>query len=500
MLNNGYSSIAKHVKYAVAIFVLFLTGSGPLYAAQDEHDHEEHESTPASPTKMAEAAGPNGGTLTSVETFGVELLLSEEGGEPRLKVWGYAEGQPIAVEPGEVVAKLTRPNGEVESLTFRKEGGDLVSVQSIAEPHFFKIEADVHLSDQQVVRASLEKEEGRISLSPEQVKTAGIKVAVAGPAPLPTSAQFPGEVKFNADRTAHVVPRMAGVVESVSADLGQQVKKGQLLAVISSASLSDLRSEWLAATKRRELAAQTHARERRLWREKVSAEQDYQIARAALNEAEIAVENATQKLSAVGALPQTKDLALLEVRAPFDGMIVEKHIALGEALADNASIFTISDLSNVWAEFVIAPKDLASVRIGEDAIVSSTAFEATAQGKVSYIGSLLGQQTRTATARVTLNNPAAAWRPGLFVTVQVITDDSEVAVGVDADAVHTVDGQSIVFIEVPGGFLAQPITVGKSSNSMVEITRGLEPGVRYAVENAFTLKSELGKASADHAH
>jgi len=113
---------------------------------------------------------------------------------------------------------------------------------------------------------------------------------------------------------------------------------------------------------------------------------------------------------------------------------------------------------------------------------------------------LLGQQTRTATARVTVDNPDASWRPGLFVTVQVVTDDSQVAVGIDADAVHTVDGQSVVFIEVPGGFIAQPITVGKSSNATTEVVKGLAAGTRYVVENGFVLKSELGKASADHAH
>ncbi len=493
MLKKAYSSTVKRLSGATAITSLALFLSiGTLHAAEDEHGHEEQES---------ETAGPNGGALTLRDQLGIELLLSEDKGEARLKIWGYDGDKAVAVDAAEAKVQVRRPNGEIEALTFRKEGSALVSEQTVGEPHYLEVDAEVKLPGQtESMHASLEKDEGKIALSAEQVQTAGIKLATAGPAPLATSAQFPGEIKFNADRTAHVVPRMAGIVESVSADLGQQVKKGELLAVISSASLSELRSEWLAATKRRDLAAQTHAREQRLWREKVSAEQDYQVARASFQEAEIAVQNAVQKLRAVAAAPRSTELASLEIRAPFDGMVVEKHIALGEALAADASIFTISDLRTVWAEFLIAPKDLQAVRVGEDAIVSSTAFSETAQGEVSYIGSLLGQQTRTATARVTLNNPGAAWRPGLFVTVQVVTDSSEVAVGVDPDAVHTIDGQNVVFIEVPGGFLPQPITIGKSSNAMVEVTRGLKVGVRYAVENAFVLKSELGKASADHAH
>ncbi|CAO3877598.1 MULTISPECIES: efflux RND transporter periplasmic adaptor subunit [Achromobacter] len=493
MLKKANLFRAKRAALALALGWTALMGSPTIVqAAEDDHGHEaEH----------AAESGPNGGALTSEDGAGVELLLSEERGEPRLKIWGYRDGKATPVDAASVSAQVRRPNGEVEALTFRKEAGGLVSVQTIAEPHFLEIEAEVEMGDPaRTIHALLEKDEGKITLSPEQVATAGLKLATAGNQAMATTAQFPGEVKFNADRTAHVVPRMEGVVESVSADLGQQVKKGDLLATITSASLSELRSEWLAATKRRDLAAQMHAREQRLWREKVSAEQDYQVARAAFQEAEIAVQNAAQKLRAVGAKPQSNELALLEIRAPFDGVVVEKHIALGEAIAADASIFTISDLRTVWAEFLIAPKDLQAVRVGEDAIVSSTAFDAKAQGKVSYIGSLLGQQTRTATARVTVDNPDASWRPGLFVTVQVVTDDSQVAVGIDADAVHTVDGQSVVFIEVPGGFIAQPITVGKSSNATTEVVKGLAAGTRYVVENGFVLKSELGKASADHAH
>ncbi|MFH5256279.1 efflux RND transporter periplasmic adaptor subunit, partial [Burkholderia semiarida] len=98
--------------------------------------------------------------------------------------------------------------------------------------------------------------------------------------------QLPGEIRFNEDRTAHVVPRVAGIAETVPANLGQNVKKGQLLAVLSSAAVSEQRSELLAASKRLELARTTFAREKQLWEEKVSAEQDYLQARQALREAE----------------------------------------------------------------------------------------------------------------------------------------------------------------------------------------------------------------------
>ncbi|MFX5634431.1 efflux RND transporter periplasmic adaptor subunit, partial [Acinetobacter baumannii] len=71
------------------------------------------------------------------------------------------------------------------------------------------------------------KEEGKIALSKEQIAAAGIRVDTAGPLQIRSTVQLPGEILFNEDRTAHVVPQVAGIVESVSANLGQKVKKGQ---------------------------------------------------------------------------------------------------------------------------------------------------------------------------------------------------------------------------------------------------------------------------------
>lgn len=342
--------------------------------------------------------------------------------------------------------------------------------------------------------------EDLLALTPEQQKSAGITVLRAGPAKLQSSHAFQGEVRFDEDRTAHVVPRLAGVAEAVPASLGQAVRKGEVLAVVASTSLSDQRSELLTAERRREAAAVVHEREKKLWQDRISAEQDYLQSQAALREADIAVANARQKLSAVGAPASSSGLNRFEIRAPFDGTVVEKHLALGEAVKEDASIFTVSDLRRVWAEFAVAAQDLAVVRVGQKVRVSSTAFPQTAEGTVSYVGALLGEQTRTARARVVLANPQDAWRPGLFVTVSVRGTEQDVALAVPADAVQTIGRQPTVFKAVPGGFKAVPVKTGRSDGRSVEILGGLEPGDPVAAANAFVLKSELGKAGAGHEH
>ncbi len=345
-----------------------------------------------------------------------------------------------------------------------------------------------------------EGEEDAVKLSAEQIKAAGIKVEAAAPGRIRTTVDLSGEIKFNEDRTAHVVPRVAGVVEGVSANLGQQVKKGQVLAVISSVLLSEQRSELQAAQKRLVLARTTHDREKKLFEDRISPQMDYQQAVQALREAEIAVDNASQKLKALGASPSATALNRYELRAPFDGMIVEKHIALGESVKEDANVFTLSDLSMVWAEVSVPAKDLALVRVGEKVSIRSSSFDDVATGTVSYVGALIGEDTRTAIARVVLGNPKLAWRPGLFVSVAVISGDAEAPVTVATSAVQTLEGRQVVFVEVPGGFKAEPVQVGRSDAQRTEIVKGLEAGTRHVSANSFLIKAEIGKASAEHEH
>ncbi|CAN7512606.1 efflux RND transporter periplasmic adaptor subunit [Variovorax paradoxus] len=345
-----------------------------------------------------------------------------------------------------------------------------------------------------------EEEEKKIAFTDAQIQAAGVAIESAGPARIKTTLQLPGEIKFNEDRTAHVVPRVAGVVESVPANLGQEVKRGQVLAVLSSPTLSEQRSELRSAQRRLELARTTYQREKKLWEEKISAQQDYLQAQQAMQEAQIAVANANQKLLALGAAPTSSALGRYELRAPFDGMVVEKHISLGESVKEDASVFTISDLSTVWAEISVAASNLNLVRIGEPVNIRSSAFEQAASGTVSYVGSLIGAQTRTATARVTVTNPQRIWRPGLFVNVELVSSEAEAAVTVSADAVQAVEDKPTVFLKVPGGFMPQQVQTGRSDGRRIEVLSGLKPGTAHAASGSFVVKSQQGKSSATHTH
>jgi cobalt-zinc-cadmium efflux system membrane fusion protein len=343
--------------------------------------------------------------------------------------------------------------------------------------------------------------DGTVQLTDAQIRTSAIAILTAVPATIHSAITLPGEIRFNADRTAQVVPLLAGTVQAVQADIGQQVRRGQVLARIASVDLSDQRSAALTAQRRLALARTTYAREKQLWEEKISAEQDYLQARQAMQEAEIDVNNAQQKLAALGAGGGANvtpgGLNSYALRAPFDGVIVEKHIALGQAVKGDSALFMVADLTTVWADVAVPAGDLAQVQVGANVTLKTGAQAEGVSGKVAYVGSMLGSQTRTATARIVLANPQGAWRPGMFVDVAVEAPSgaSAVAVAVAASAVQTIADKPVVFVRVAGGFAARAVTLGRADGQLVEVRTGLAVGDAYAAANSFVIKAELGKAS-----
>ena len=342
-----------------------------------------------------------------------------------------------------------------------------------------------------------QREQPKVVMDDEQIKAAAIEMGAAGPARIATVLQFPGEIQLNDDRTVHVVPRVPGVAESVLVSTGQIVKKGQLLAVLSSQMISEQRSALRAAERRLGHAQSIFTREKRLWEQKISAEQDYLQAQHSVQEAELELENARQKLAAVGANTGERGLNRFELRAPYDGLVVERNLSIGESVKEDAPIFTISDLSTVWAEVHIPAKDLPYVRVGGQLTVRATAFEAKATGSVAFVGALVGEQTRMAKARILLANPKGAWRPGLFVTVEVNASDVQVPVAVDSEAIQTLGTQPVVFIRNENSFVPRAVKLGITDGRSIEVTEGLPPGTRYAGKGSYILKSELSKLASE---
>ena len=351
--------------------------------------------------------------------------------------------------------------------------------------------------------------EEALKLTPEQMKEFGIKMGKAGPGILKVLLNLTGEVAINADRMAHVIPRVSGVIRTVKKNLGDDVEEREVMAVLDSRELADAKSEFLAARERLTLAEATYKREKQLWDKKITSGEAYLGAKQALAEANIAIRSAEQKLHALGltdeevkGLPEESDerITRYEIRAPFKGTVIEKHITLGEALKDDADAFLVADLSTVWIDLSIYQKDLALVRKGQIVTIACGIAGLDAKGEISYVRPVVGEKTRTALARVIIDNSDGDWKPGLFVTACVTLGQIPANVVIPCTALQTMDGKQIVFIRDEDGFEPREIKVGRATETLVEVLSGLSPGEEYVTVGGFLIKSELQKGSFGDGH
>ena len=194
-------------------------------------------------------------------------------------------------------------------------------------------------------------------------------------------------------------------------------------------------------------------------------------------------------------------LADYDVVAPMTGTLVSREGATGAAVGRESILFTLADLSTVWAYFPLYPQFASRVRTGQSVRIRSQGDDPIeAQSKVSYVGPLLEQDTRISYARAILDNTSGRWTPGLYVSASVTVEHVRAEVAVPEQAIVRTSRGSGVFLADGESFELQPVETGRSDGEWTEIVSGVRAGDRYVTQNAFLLKAELGKAEATHDH
>ena len=199
------------------------------------------------------------------------------------------------------------------------------------------------------------------------------------------------------------------------------------------------------------------------------------------------------------AIVESEQLAKYEIRAAFDGTVIDKHIAPGEAIGHDDTVFIVADLSAVWVVLDVYQEALPLVAVGRPVRIVASHGDLTADAVVSYVSPIVDQATRTAQARVVVPNGDGRWRPGLFVTATV-QDPIAAPIVVPRRAVHTFEGRPSVFVVEGEHFVARAVTVGRTGHTRVEIQNGLAAGDRIADGESFLVKAELAKGEGGHDH
>ncbi|MGV3707801.1 MAG: efflux RND transporter periplasmic adaptor subunit [Gemmatimonas sp.] len=342
-----------------------------------------------------------------------------------------------------------------------------------------------------------------VKLDTTGVRLAGIRVDTASSVAT-TSLAVTGTITYDADRVSHIGARTSGRIISLQVPLGGRVKSAQLLALLESPTVGQIRAQEQEAEELRTIARENFAREQRLAQQGISSRKELLDAEAELRRTESALRSAEAQLEALGAGHGTG--GQFGLSSPFGGVVVARDANVGEMVEPTDTLYTVADLSSVWIELNIFERDLARVRLGQSVSVSVVAYDKrTFPGRIVYLGAVLDPQKRTVLARVEIPNRDGALKPGMFASANIQVGSAGPPVVVVAqDAVQQLEGKSVVFVpgDSPGEFRAVRVEVGEpTGDGRIAILSGINAGDRVVVAGAFALRSELAKGEiGEHGH
>jgi cobalt-zinc-cadmium efflux system membrane fusion protein len=330
-------------------------------------------------------------------------------------------------------------------------------------------------------------------LSVQQIADAGIEVTRPTVGGVAGAIELPATIEGDPQDVQVVSATIGGRLVALTRNLGQSIGRGETLAIIESREAASLNAEVEAAGARSALAQSNLRRERRLFAERVSPEQDLVAARTAATEAGIALRLARQQLSATGGGGGA--LNRIAVRSPIAGQVIARSATLGQQVAADAELFRVANLAKVSVTMSLVPADAGRVKPG--ARVEVTSAGRRQNGRVTFVSPILDETTRLVPVIATIDNAGGIWRVGENVGVSVLLPASgDRSVAVPSAAVQTIADKPHVFVRTATGFRAMPVTLGRTNGGAVTVTAGLTGEERIASTNSFTLKAELGKGAA----
>lgn len=312
-----------------------------------------------------------------------------------------------------------------------------------------------------------------------------------------------GQVEFDQNRLAHVTPLADGVVRRVSVELGQKVRRGDVLAELSSTAIAEAKAELLTALADEAVASDALARERELFDQDMSSERAFRDAEAR-NTAAMANRRASERMlldlglnraALERTVSEQEVSSVLPLTAPFDGTVIERDAVVGDLAEPGDRVFTVTDLSSLWVTLAVSESDVARLRVGQSVTIRSATLGRDIEGELSWISSLLDQTTRMAEVRVEIPNDDESLRAGMFVDASITVGESVESLLIPRDTVYSFEGSPFVFVRLESDlYELRRVQTGPDSGDMVAIVAGLSDEDLVAVDQSYLLKSEFQRS------
>ncbi len=317
-----------------------------------------------------------------------------------------------------------------------------------------------------------------------------------------------GQIDFDEQHLARIGATVTGRVTQIDALLGQEVKKGDVLARLNSSELSSQQLSYLKARAQLELNRRNAERARSLFAADVISaaelqrrESEYQISRA---EARAAADQllllgvtaqAIERLGSQGAVN-----SVTPVVASIGGVVVERKLAPGQVVQPADSLFVIADLSRVWAEAEVPEQQVSQVKVGQAVSILVPALgNEKLTGKLIFVGQTVNPETRTVLVRTELDNREGRLKPAMLATMLIEARPVERLV-VPASAVVRENDEDHVFVLLDEhSFRLSKVKLGPEQQGRRVVLSGLQGGEKIVVEGAFHLNNERNRKEMEGA-
>jgi cobalt-zinc-cadmium efflux system membrane fusion protein len=347
--------------------------------------------------------------------------------------------------------------------------------------------------------AAAETPANPLEITPSDTIRKDLTVEPAVVAEVGASLSVAARIDFDETRITRVGSPVMGRIASLYVREGEEVKRGQLLATLSSTGLSEAQLTLLKTTSQRQLAQRAVERARTLLDAGVIGAAEVQRREAELSQSASEVDAARDQLALLGMLPESID-ELVKTRrinsatrviASMDGVVLDRKITLGQVIQPADTIFEIADLTHLWLLADVPEQNAGRLQEGQLVEASIGALpNLTLRGKLAFISHTVNPETRTVRVRMELPNPRARYKPAMLATM-LLKEHTEKRTVVPVAAVVREENAEHVFVQrAPGTFVLRPVSLGDEFDGRRVLLEGLQPGEQIVTAGAFHLNNE----------
>jgi len=200
----------------------------------------------------------------------------------------------------------------------------------------------------------------------------------------------------------------------------------------------------------------------------------------------------------LASVESNESLRPYTIVSPIDGVVTERAANQGEQ-TNGRRLFTIMDMSSVWAELAVFPSDRGRVVPGAVVAIQGSGGTAKHKGVVSQLNAV-AEPNQSILARVVLDNREGTFVPGTYVTGEIHIAEHAVPITVKRVGLQSFRDFTVVYAQIGDEFEVRMLELGRQDGEWIEVLGGLEPGTRYVTTNSYLIKADIEKSGASHDH